>query len=85
MSNYIDNKILLNALSHVNVGPNVINRGNPSQEDTLLLEKFSDVHHYSYSGSSLSSLNISTDMVEGGVYEMHFNISGSAGTTDYLL
>lgn len=63
----------------------VINRGNPSQGNRLLLSDFNTIHYYHYNGeSSLRDFDISTLMVEDAVYEVKFNCSGSSVSNNDL-
>jgi hypothetical protein len=66
-----------------NGGPNVISRGNPGTSETLDLVSLNTVHYYTGSGAYI---DISTGMVENGVYEILFNASGgSASNNDMYL
>jgi hypothetical protein len=69
------NEIVYNLPS---TGTRVINRGNPTQGNTLLLSDFNTVHYYHYTGENLRNFDISTLMVEDAVYEIKFNCSGSS-------
>jgi hypothetical protein len=60
-------------------GTTVINRGNPTQGNTLLLSDFNTIHYYNYSGeNTIRDFDISTLMLEDAVYEIKFNCSGSS-------
>ena len=66
----------------------LINRGNPGQSEPLLLDTFNTIHYYNFTGvegSTLESFDISTTMVEGGVYEVKFNCSGSTGPNNDMI
>lgn len=60
-----------------NAGTTVINRGNPTDANPLLLSDFNTIHYYHYTGAHLTDFEISTLMVENAVYEVKFNCSGS--------
>ena len=65
---------------------NVINRGNPTSDNTLLLNDFNTIHYYNYSGSAISEFSIPTEMVENAIYEVDFSCSGSSeGNNDMTL
>jgi hypothetical protein len=60
-------------------GVTVLNRGNPTQGNQLLLSDFNTIHYYQYSGEdALRNFDISTLMLEDAVYEVKFNCSGSS-------
>jgi hypothetical protein len=61
----------------------VIDRGNPGSGSPLTLSSF-DVIHY-YSGSGISSIDVSTVMVENAVYEVHVTTGSSAENIDLFL
>ena len=56
----------------------VINRGNPTDSNPLLLSDFNTIHYYQHTGSELTNFDISTIMAENAVYEVKFNCSGSS-------
>ena len=64
------------------IGTTVINRGNPSSDNTLLLDDFNTIHYYTYTGGEMSDFSIPTLMVENAVYEVYFNCSGSIGSNN---
>ena len=67
-------------------GTTVINRGNPTDANPLLLSDFNTIHYYQHTGSNLTNFDISTLMVENSVYEVKFNCSGSSdGNNDMFL
>lgn len=63
-------------------GITVINRGNPTSSNPLLLDDFNTIHYYQYNGSNLTNFDISTLMVENAVYEIRFNCSGSSDSNN---
>lgn len=63
-----------------------INRGNPGQSRVLLLDEFNTIHYYHHSGSAINSFDISTGLVENGVYEIKFScIGGTESNNDMAL
>ena len=75
-SNY-NNSVIFNTdtneIAHI---PNIINRVNPGSGTPLLLDNFNTIHYYN--GTALSSFDISTQMVNDGVYEIKISCSGSS-------
>jgi hypothetical protein len=65
-------------------GLNVIDRGNPGQSSPLILSGLNTVHYYS-SSTPGAFMDISTGMVENGVYELIFNLKGSSRNNDLTL
>lgn len=61
----------------------IIDRGNPGSGSPLLLSSF-DVIHYYY-GSGISSIDVSTTMVENAVYEVHITTGSSSDNIDLFL
>jgi hypothetical protein len=57
-------------------GKTLIDRGNPTMDDTLLLDDFNSVHYYHYTGTPVVGFPIPTLMVENAVYEVHFKCTG---------
>ena len=63
----------------------VVQRGNPGQGSSLELSSFDIVHHYS-TNTTENYIDISTRMVEGGVYEVNYSVSnGTATNNDFRL
>jgi len=54
----------------------IISRGNPGSASPLLLTSLYETHYYF--GSGLSSIELSTTMVENSVYEIHYVTSATA-------
>lgn len=59
----------------------IIERGNPGMGSPLELSSFDVVHHYNVNELT-NSIDISTGMVENGVYEVLFNVSGANSTNN---
>lgn len=57
-----------------NGGPNTILRGNPGNTEILPLVSLNTSHYYNGSGSAI---DISTQMVENGIYEIYFSCFGA--------
>jgi len=57
----------------------IVQRGNPGMGSPLELSSFDIVHHYT-SAENTNSIDISTTMVENGVYELFFNVNGGNNT-----
>lgn len=53
----------------------IIQRGNPGMGSPLELSSLNIVHHYT-STETTNSIDISTSMVENGVYEVFFSVNG---------
>jgi hypothetical protein len=62
----------------------VINRGNPTDANPLLLSDFNTIHYYHFTGGSKSEFDISTLMLENAVYEVKFNCSGGSDSNNDL-
>ena len=60
----------------------VIARGNPGSSSSLLLSDFNTIHYYATTGAGLSSIDISTRMVEDAVYEVNFTTFGASALND---
>jgi hypothetical protein len=67
-----------------NAGTTVIERGFPPAYETLLLEDFNTVHHYTHSEDGISEYNIPTALVPNAIYEVYFNCSGGSNTNNDL-
>lgn len=61
----------------------VVERGNPGQGSPLELSSFDIVHHYS-TNTTENYIDISTTMVEGGVYELNYSVSNGTTTNNDL-
>lgn len=61
----------------------VISRGNPGQGSPLALTSLNEVHYYYASG--VSTIDISTTMVENAIYELQYVTSGSGSNIDIYL
>jgi hypothetical protein len=62
----------------------VINRGNPTDANPLLLSDLNTIHYYHYTGSK-TEFDISTLMLENAVYEVKFNCSGGSDSNNDML
>ncbi len=67
-----------NTLYHAGNFNRVIDRGNPGSGSPLTLTSLYETHYYY--GSGLSTIDISTTMVEDAIYELHYVTSTTAAT-----
>lgn len=78
MANLQSSTISGNTMWHTGNHGRTINRGNPGSGSPLLLSKLGEVHHYS--ANSVTTIDISTEMVEDSMYELYYTWTDQSGT-----
>ena len=78
MASLVTSTVNANTVWHAGNYGRVIDRGNPGSGTALALTSLDEVHYYS--ASSISTIDISTTMVENAVYQLSYTTNGTGAT-----